>query len=149
MSSSSSRAKKKVKRKNNNEISDKSIPNTKETATIIDDLFSSTGKALATSDGSNSGTKRLADSNTASTSSKRRKAEIDEEEEDLEPDAFGARTSYGLIKSRYRSAKVVNPEAPVERIDPESGFKVYKAHLLRVGEGGGTNLCPFDCNCCF
>ena len=43
----------------------------------------------------------------------------------------------------------VSPEAPVHRIDEATGLPVYKAHLLKVGEGGGTPLCPFDCNCCF
>jgi len=54
---------------------------------------------------------------------------------------------YGIIKSNI--VQIINPEAPVERIDSESGYKVYKAHLLKVGEGGGTELCPFDCDCCF
>lgn len=54
---------------------------------------------------------------------------------------------YGVIKSNMK--QIVNPEAPVERVDPESGYRVYKAHLLKVGEGGGTPLCPFDCDCCF
>eukprot|EP01035_Chromulina_nebulosa_P021113 gene21113-27358_t len=44
---------------------------------------------------------------------------------------------------------IINPEAPLERIDKQSGLPVYKAHILKVGEGGGTPLCPFDCNCCF
>jgi len=44
---------------------------------------------------------------------------------------------------------IISPEAPLERIDKESGLPVYKAHLLRVGKGGGTPLCPFDCDCCF
>jgi len=44
---------------------------------------------------------------------------------------------------------IISPEAPLERIDKESGLPVYKAHLLKVGEGGGTPLCPFDCECCF
>jgi hypothetical protein len=57
--------------------------------------------------------------------------------------------TYGVIQSRYPKMKIVNPEAPIERIDPETGFPVYKAHLLKVGDGGGTPLCPFDCNCCF
>lgn len=57
--------------------------------------------------------------------------------------------SYGLIKSEYGDNFIVSPEAPLERIDTESGLPVYKAHLLRVGEGGGTSLCPFDCDCCF
>ena len=55
---------------------------------------------------------------------------------------------HGLIKSNV-ARTIINPEAPVERIDKESGYKVYKAHLLKVGEGGGTPLCPFDCDCCF
>lgn len=45
--------------------------------------------------------------------------------------------------------KVDNPEAPLERIDAETGYPVYKAHILKVGEGGGTPLCPFDCDCCY
>ena len=57
--------------------------------------------------------------------------------------------SYGRIKSEYGDGFIVSPEAPLERIDAESGLPVYKAHILRVGEGGGTALCPFDCDCCF
>ncbi len=56
--------------------------------------------------------------------------------------------TYGIIQSSYNTV-ITNPEAPLERIDKESGLPVYKAHLLKVGEGGGTELCPFDCNCCF
>ena len=55
---------------------------------------------------------------------------------------------HGLLKSNVPRI-IISPEAPVERIDKESGFKVYKAHLLKVGEGGGTPHCPFDCDCCF
>ena len=55
---------------------------------------------------------------------------------------------HGVIKSNVNRL-IISPDAPVERIDKETGFKVYKAHLLKVGEGGGTPLCPFDCDCCF
>lgn len=55
-----------------------------------------------------------------------------------------ARVSRGRSKS-----SIVSPDAPVERIDRASGYPVYKAHLLKVGEGGGTPQCPFDCVCCF
>lgn len=34
------------------------------------------------------------------------------------------------------------------RRDPE-GLAIYSAEELRVGEGGGTPQCPFDCDCCF
>jgi hypothetical protein len=68
-------------------------------------------------------------------------------EEDEEADAP---QEYGIIQSKYkRTGKIINPEAPLHRVDKETGLPVYKAHLLRVGEGGGTPLCPFDCNCCF
>ena len=55
---------------------------------------------------------------------------------------------HGLLKSNVPRI-IISPEAPVERIDKETGYKVYKAHLLKVGEGGGTANCPFDCDCCF
>ena len=55
---------------------------------------------------------------------------------------------HGVVTSN-NARVIISPEAPVERIDPESGYKVYKAHILKVGEGGGTALCPFDCDCCF
>jgi len=62
-------------------------------------------------------------------------------------DLEGGALPYGVLKSNI--VQIVNPEAPVERVDPETGYRVYKAHLLKVGEGGGTPLCPFDCSCCF
>ena len=44
----------------------------------------------------------------------------------------------------------INPmKAKVHRFDNPSGLNVYKAHALGLGRGGGTPLCPFDCNCCF
>lgn len=43
---------------------------------------------------------------------------------------------YGIIKSNINTI-IINPEAPLERIDKDSGLPVYKAHLLKVGEGGG------------
>ena len=53
------------------------------------------------------------------------------------------------MKNKKKENRIINPEAPVHRIDQSSGLPVYKAHLLKVGDGGGTPLCPFDCNCCF
>jgi len=46
---------------------------------------------------------------------------------------------YGIIKSNINTI-IINPEAPLERIDKDSGLPVYKAHLLKVGEGGGKIL---------
>lgn len=48
--------------------------------------------------------------------------------------------SYGVIKSNAPGGKswITSPEAPLERLDKESGLPVYKAHLLKVGDGGGN-----------
>lgn len=54
---------------------------------------------------------------------------------------------HGVIASTYGS--IISPDPPLERIDKESGLKVYKTHLLRIGQGGNSPLCPFDCDCCF
>lgn len=68
-----------------------------------------------------------------------------------EPNSSDQPGTYGVIKSTKWSipVKIISPEAPLERIDAETGLPVYKAHILKVGEGGGTALCPFDCDCCF
>ncbi len=29
------------------------------------------------------------------------------------------------------------------------GFRIFSEAELRINGGGGTALCPFDCNCCF
>ena len=29
------------------------------------------------------------------------------------------------------------------------GLKVFTEEELKVGQGGNTDLCPFDCQCCF
>jgi hypothetical protein len=31
----------------------------------------------------------------------------------------------------------------------EEGWKVYTPAELNIGKGGDTELCPFDCDCCF
>jgi hypothetical protein len=73
---------------------------------------------------------------------KKRKRQQEKEEEEINH-------TYGIISSNLAPKSIINPEAPVERVDPGTGYRVYKAHLLKVGEGGGTPLCPFDCDCCF
>ena len=31
----------------------------------------------------------------------------------------------------------------------EEGYKIYSAADLKLGQGGDTPDCPFDCDCCF
>jgi Eukaryotic protein of unknown function (DUF1764) len=42
---------------------------------------------------------------------------------------------------------VFNNEGYTGRV--EDGVRVFKAHLLRKPQSGGTPDCPFDCDCCF
>ena len=55
-----------------------------------------------------------------------------------------------VFGEEYEVGNMVNPQhARVHRFDNSSGLNVFKAHALGLGQGGGTPLCPFDCNCCF
>ena len=36
-----------------------------------------------------------------------------------------------------------------KRKKTNEGFAIYSEKELRIDQGGGTDLCPFDCNCCF
>ena len=47
------------------------------------------------------------------------------------------------------SGEIISPNPPIHRWDKESGLPVYKCKALKTEDGGGTPLCPFDCNCCF
>ena len=31
----------------------------------------------------------------------------------------------------------------------KEGYKIYTADELKIGQGGDTPDCPFDCECCF
>lgn len=31
----------------------------------------------------------------------------------------------------------------------QDGLPIYSPKELKIGMGGGTDLCPFDCNCCY
>lgn len=132
----------------------------------IDDLFEGVKKtkkeeaATTSSAAAAKSTARKGDQKTKVKASKSRPSKDDFEEDDggmeyydddeeAAPNDEDSSRTYGIIQSRYRPSQIVNPEAPLERIDPASGLPVYKAHILKVGEGGGTPLCPFDCACCF
>ena len=53
-----------------------------------------------------------------------------------------------VFGEEYDPAATVDPmNARVHRFDSPSGLNVYKAHAFGLGRGGGTRLCPFDCNC--
>ena len=64
--------------------------------------------------------------------------------------ADGRATRKDVPGEEYDPDRMLDPmKARVHRFDNTSGLNVYKAHALALGHGGGTRLCPFDCNCCF
>mmetsp|Transcript_13196 Transcript_13196/g.28559 ORF Transcript_13196/g.28559 Transcript_13196/m.28559 type:complete len:127 (+) Transcript_13196:38-418(+) len=44
---------------------------------------------------------------------------------------------------------VYNPEGWTGRRTNEDGLRIFKTHLLKIGQGGETQECPWDCSCCF
>lgn len=55
-----------------------------------------------------------------------------------------------VFGEEYDLDAAIDPQnARVHRYDSASGLRVFKAHALGLGRGGGTPLCPFDCKCCF
>ena len=41
------------------------------------------------------------------------------------------------------------PKKHANRKYTEEGFKIYSTEELKIGQGGDTADCPFDCECCF
>uniref|UniRef100_A0A7S0P5U4 DUF1764 domain-containing protein n=1 Tax=Calcidiscus leptoporus TaxID=127549 RepID=A0A7S0P5U4_9EUKA len=55
-----------------------------------------------------------------------------------------------IFGEEYDLDRVIDPQnAKVHRHDAATGLRVFKAHALGLGQGGGTPLCPFDCKCCY
>ncbi len=55
-----------------------------------------------------------------------------------------------LVKMQRERAKEERAqEQKGSRKITEDGYKVYSLEELGVGKGGDTDLCPFDCECCF
>lgn len=53
-------------------------------------------------------------------------------------------------KKQQERPKIVEKEKKQEiRKRTEEGFLIYNQEELNIGKGGDTELCPFDCDCCF
>ena len=51
-------------------------------------------------------------------------------------------------RRRLKACDNVNNAKPT-RFDSDLGLPIYRESDLRIGQGGGTSDCPFDCSCCF
>jgi len=88
----------------------------------------------------------------------------DEEEEIKKDDLDEIDEIFAQKKSKKKAKKEDKPIAPPPKDDSdwfnsrssmpsavryENGLPVYTMKQLKIGQGGGTPLCPFDCDCCF
>ena len=53
-------------------------------------------------------------------------------------------------KKKERNLKMIRPDSPKPVRFTDDGLPIYTEESLKVGlSGGDTELCPFDCDCCF
>lgn len=51
-------------------------------------------------------------------------------------------------KKNKKKMDTFKNEAKSRKYTPD-GLPIYTMEELNIGKGGNTDLCPFDCNCCF
>ncbi|EOD09190.1 hypothetical protein EMIHUDRAFT_120743 [Emiliania huxleyi CCMP1516] len=106
----------------------------------MDDIFSSFAPKREQRDAARQQQAAAAEEAAAAASAAAKRAKKRKRDKVIDP-VFG---------EEYDLDRAVDPQnAKVHRHDSSSGLRVYKAHDLGLGRGGGTPLCPFDCKCCF
>jgi len=75
----------------------------------------------------------------------KKKAERKEELKKKEEIEKKRRESKGKGKKKQHYSSDPKPL----RYDAKAGMNIYSMESLGIGKGGDTDLCPFDCNCCF
>jgi hypothetical protein len=85
----------------------------------IDDIFSSIKKKRSDDE------ERIQEIN-----SKKKKSKKDHNQLTSNDDEPKSKLSYGIIQSCIYKPKIISPEAPLERIDKESGLPVYKVRFM-------------------
>lgn len=58
-------------------------------------------------------------------------------------------TEASADKTRLKAGEDMMGDAREQRRRTEEGWKIYTEEELKIGQGGGTPECPFDCDCCF
>ena len=54
-----------------------------------------------------------------------------------------------LIRSAKRTKNELKEKRKKVKRETEDGIRIYSEKELKIGEGGNTSQCPFDCDCCF
>ncbi|CAE7666424.1 unnamed protein product [Symbiodinium necroappetens] len=105
----------------------------------IDDIFSKAKSKAASAAQPEGGSKRR-----TQTGDGKRQKEVKKPKRGSVEDPFGRSSDWtddGL-------GGIYNQEGWTGRRTKDE-LRIFKAHLIKVGEGGGTPLCPFDCSCCY
>ena len=91
--------------------------------------------------------------NALAKSKKKKKAEAEadakRQKSEQEKERKEKKRSLAVKEEVLSFSDIISPDPPIHRWDKESGLPVYKCAALKTEDGGGTPLCPFDCNCCF
>jgi hypothetical protein len=54
------------------------------------------------------------------------------------------------LKGNVNDPFALSARSTQEDVDrTEEGWRIYTPEELNIGKGGDTDLCPFDCSCCF
>lgn len=73
-------------------------------------------------------------------------------------DIFSSKKKQPLEKKQVKAVRPIEKdddfndskgEKGGKRRYTEDGFPIYTLDELKIGRGGDTDDCPFDCNCCF
>mmetsp|Transcript_28130 Transcript_28130/g.66098 ORF Transcript_28130/g.66098 Transcript_28130/m.66098 type:complete len:172 (+) Transcript_28130:56-571(+) len=105
----------------------------------IDDIFSKAKSKAASAAQPEGGSKRR-----AQTGDGQKQIEVKKPKRGSLEDPFGRSSDWtddGL-------GGIYNQEGWTGRRTKDK-LRIFKAHLIKVGEGGGTPQCPFDCSCCY
>lgn len=70
--------------------------------------------------------------------------EVDEIEEIFKSAKSKTKKTAKVTKSKQNASK-----SHPKKAKSDSKLKIYTEEELKIGKGGLTDKCPFDCDCCF
>mmetsp|Transcript_2032 Transcript_2032/g.2732 ORF Transcript_2032/g.2732 Transcript_2032/m.2732 type:complete len:144 (+) Transcript_2032:99-530(+) len=117
----------------------------KEVNNTIEDIFSSLPKKTSTK--SETGEQKLNKQNQKRSKKRKQPNEATNEKRVQRCNKDGPHKDGNSLKEGNCYVQGRDDAKPVRYDD--DGLPIYTAESLKIGKGGGTSLCPFDCNCCF
>ena len=114
-------------------------------ASVIDDIFASAKEQKRKREEEEAKKEENEREKDGGKEKRKRKKKKGKDGKDTKGEAFVA-----AAFSKERDDVDLNSLLPrYKRKKTNEGFAIYSEKELRINQGGGTDLCPFDCNCCF